>query len=202
MLARIEPVNIVLKRLNELPPHITYQQFNQLLDVVAEKYKTRKYGKKTQYWIQRDKLFLRLLWETGGRVSDVCNLTTSDIDIQAKVINLRVKKTKKTIVLPMTAETMLEIVAYIRQYNIQGRLFSFGRIEAWKRIREYGKMIGIDGLHPHMFRHGLAIHLLQNGVPIPVIASRLGHASIKTTLETYLVITPELQRKFVENVLR
>jgi integrase/recombinase XerD len=53
-----------------------------------------------------------------------------------------------------------------------------------------------------MFRHGLAIHLLQNGVPIPVIAARLGHASIKTTMETYLVITPELQRKFVENVLR
>jgi integrase len=35
-----------------------------------------------------------------------------------------------------------------------------------------------------------------------VIAARLGHASIKTTMETYLVITPELQRKFVENVLR
>jgi integrase/recombinase XerD len=63
-------------------------------------------------------------------------------------------------------------------------------------------MIGIDRLHPHMFRHGLAIHLLQNGVPIPVIAARVGHASIKTTIETYLLITPELQRKFVGNVLR
>jgi integrase len=48
----------------------------------------------------------------------------------------------------------------------------------------------------------LEIHLVQNGMPIPVIAAQLAHASIKTTMETYLVITPELQRKFVENVLR
>jgi len=201
MLARIEPANIVLKNLNELPPHITYQQFNQLLEAVEAKYRKRKYGK-TQYWIQRDKLFLRLLWETGGRVSDVCQLTTGDIDIHAKAINLHVQKTRKTLVLPMTADTMLEIAAYIREYNIQDRLFPFSRVQGWYRIRDYGRMIGIDGLHPHMFRHGLAIHLLQNGVPIPVIAARLGHASIKTTMETYLVITPELQRKFVENVLR
>ena len=46
-------------------------------------------------------------------------------------------------------------------------------------------------------RHGLAIHLLNQNVPIPIISDRLGHSSVLTTMRYYLVITPEMQRQFV-----
>ena len=51
-----------------------------------------------------------------------------------------------------------------------------------------------------MFRHGLAIYLLENNVPIPIISARLGHSSVLTTMRYYLVITPEVQRQFMQVV--
>ncbi|MDG6993710.1 MAG: site-specific integrase [Nitrososphaerota archaeon] len=48
-----------------------------------------------------------------------------------------------------------------------------------------------------MFRHWLAIHLLESKVPIPIISARLGHSSILATLRYYLIVTPEVQRQFV-----
>ena len=54
---------------------------------------------------------------------------------------------------------------------------------------------------PHMFRHGLSIHLLESNVPIPIISARLGHSNILTTPRYYLVITPEVQRQFVAGKL-
>ncbi len=63
-------------------------------------------------------------------------------------------------------------------------------------MREYGRDIDMD-VHPHMFRQGLAIHLLNQNVPIPIISARLGHSSVLTTMRYYLVITPEVQRQFV-----
>jgi len=55
-------------------------------------------------------------------------------------------------------------------------------------------------LHPHKFRHGLAIHMLNSGVPIPVISARLGHSTTAITQQMYLKITPELQREFMKRV--
>lgn len=63
-------------------------------------------------------------------------------------------------------------------------------------MREYGRDIRID-VHPHMFRHGHVIHLLNQNVSIPIILARLGHSSVLMTLRYYLVITPEVHRQFV-----
>lgn len=202
MLARFGDIDIQIKHLEDLPPHITYEQYMQMYNVVEKKYSDRKWGKKTQYYIDRDKLFLMLLWETGGRVTDICNIQVSDFDFSRQTLNLRVKKTRKTIVIPMLSETLLMCSEYIRKYNITGRLFKFNRITAWKMVVEYGKMANVGKVHPHMFRHGLAIHLLENRVPIPVISARLGHSSTKTTIDSYLVITPEIQRQFISSALR
>lgn len=201
-MAKYGDIQIQIKQINDLPPHITYKQYKQLLQAVDMKYSERRYGKKTGYYRDRDKLFLMLLWETGGRVSDVCNIRVSDFDFVNKNLRLYMKKTKRAIVIPMLPETLLVCSEYIRQHGITDRLFNFNRITAWKKVVEYGRMVGIEKIHPHMFRHGLAIHLLENHVPIPVISARLGHSSTKTTIDSYLVITPEIQRQFVSSALR
>jgi len=62
-------------------------------------------------------------------------------------------------------------------------------------------------LHPHMLRHGLAIYLMYSA-PMntdisgraQLIAARLGHSNINTTLKNYLVITPEVQRFALKDV--
>lgn len=192
-----------IKQTTDLPPHITYEQYLKMLDAVEQKYSARNYGKKTNFYIHRDKLFLVMLWETGGRISDVCDIQTSDFQFDRQVLRLRVKKTKRIIEIPMLPETLLMCSEYIRKYNISHKLFEFKRIQGFYKVREYAKIAQLpDNIHPHMFRHGLAIHLLKHHVPLPIIAARLGHSNIRTTIDNYLVITTELQRQFVTQALR
>jgi len=47
---------------------------------------------------------------------------------------------------------------------------------------------------PHSFRHSIAVHMLEGGVPLPVIKNFLGHASIESTL-IYATVTPELANR-------
>lgn len=48
-------------------------------------------------------------------------------------------------------------------------------------------------LSPHALRHSHAVHLLESGANIKYVSQRLGHASIKTTADTYIHITKKLE---------
>ena len=186
-----------LKEYDQLPPHITREQYLRLLDAVDRKYSSAgQWAKKARYFRDRDKLLLRLMWETGGRVSDIADARISDFDFGRRLLNLRVKKTKKVNAIPLEEGTLLDISSH-GEYLLDGRtMFGVNRWQIWNIVREYGSDAGLK-VHPHMFRHGLAVHLLEQGVPIPVISARLGHSSVLTTMRYYLVITPEVQRQFV-----
>ncbi|MDI6709065.1 MAG: tyrosine-type recombinase/integrase [Candidatus Thermoplasmatota archaeon] len=80
------------------------------------------------------------------------------------------------------------------------KLLGFTRQHAWKIVKRYAALAGIQDVHPHKFRHGLAIYLLQQGVPIPVISARLGHSNVYITMQLYMKVTPEIQRHFLERV--
>lgn len=64
-------------------------------------------------------------------------------------------------------------------------------------VREYFKEIckraGLPILSPHALRHSHAVHLLEAGANIKYVSERLGHASIKTTADTYLHVTKKIE---------
>ena len=63
-----------LKEYDQLPPHITREQYLSLLSAVEKKYSSAgQWAKKARYYRDRDKLLLRLMWETGGRIGDILN---------------------------------------------------------------------------------------------------------------------------------
>lgn len=73
-------------------------------------------------------------------------------------------------------------------------------------VREYFKEVckraGLPVLSPHALRHSHAVHLLESGANIKYVSDRLGHASIKTTADTYLHITKKIESDALDKYQR
>lgn len=203
---------IRLREYKDLPPHISYNQYQQMVQTI-----NYTSGDMKDFYNARDTLILHLLWETGGRVGDIARLKISDFDRNSKTLRMYVKKRKTYLEIPLSDEIMINLLNYMSERNKKYEtfhkdlLFDLTPTRLWQIVIRCGDALGLNAppridkngklrqrhIHPHMFRHGLAIHLLQKGVPIPVISARLGHASTTTTINYYLVITPELQRQII-----
>ena len=118
----------------------------------------------------RDPLLLRLIWETGGRVSDIADIQAGDFDFGGRLLNLRVKKTRRVNAMPLEEGTLFD-VSNFRHQTYGEPIFGINRWQIWNIVRDYGRDIDM-GVHPHMFRYGLAIHLLNQNVPTPIISAR------------------------------
>jgi len=114
-----------------------------------------------------------------------------------KALNLRIKKTKIVQRINLSDEMVNEIQCFYGDFNREP--FEMTRQNAWFRLGYYSKEMGIE-IHPHMFRHGLALYLLSQNVPLPIISYRLGHKNTQTTAQHYLVVTPEIEKQFLQGV--
>ncbi len=186
-------------RIDCLPPHITLSEYRRLRDTVQEHW-SRKRTPKSRFYERRDTLFLDLLWATGARVDDLCRLQVSAIDFTQRRVRIDMKKVKRPTVVSLDEGLLLDLSRFVADFEVRGSLFSFTRFYAYKMLKQYAEETGLRDIHPHKFRHGLAIHLLQQGVPIPVISARLGHASVYVTMSMYMKVTPEIQAEMVKNV--
>ena len=55
------------------------------------------------------------------------------------------------------------------------------------RLREFGKQLGLNKVHPHKFRRTLATMAIDKGMPIEQLQQLLGHRKIDTTLQYAMV---------------
>ena len=74
----------------------------------------------------------------------------------------------------------------------RGTRLSAIRFRQW--LTKHAEAVLGRHVHPHLLRHSLAVHLLQNGVDIRHVQEWLGHASLETT-KIYLRLTPNHLRK-------
>ncbi|ABO34946.1 phage integrase family protein [Methanococcus maripaludis C5] len=146
----------------------------------------------------RDATFLRLLWDTGCRVSEVAELTYSACDLKKGVFKLTNTKTKRERTVVCSKETLKLLNYYLQHQGDQGPddyLFksAYDGIINKRQLGE--KFVGIvnelkrEGSVPenkwlvlHSLRHGRAVNLLDKGVPLDVVKEYLGHTSIETTM--------------------
>lgn len=180
------------KNMDRVPAHITFNQHKAIIRWIEEN--------KRGFYLDRNLLFTRLLWETGGRVNDICQLNRENIDFERKGLNLYIAKGKKTIFVSLSGDMLLELSLYLDKYKDRNPLIGITRQQGYNLIKQFGKKIGLQHLHPHMYRHGIAIHLLNKGVPLPVISARLGHANTHITMSMYMKITPDLQHLHMSEV--
>ena len=151
-------------------------------------------------WIsRRDHLLLGLLYNTGARVSEIIHVKVVDVVLDGAACVYLHGKGRKQRAVPLWKSTVKEIRAWLRlnptlgndsallpnrdgqamtRQNVTQRL-SLAVIKASKTVNS------LLGRHvsPHCIRHSTAMHLLQSGVDISVIALWLGHESPKTTYQ-------------------
>jgi len=131
----------------------------------------------------RDYVFMSFLWNTGARCSEALGVTPEDIDRKRKTVNILRAKGGKMRRVPITDDMLAQLDEYIDAFGIQEdkRIFKFNRRSAGYITHKYGEMIGVENLHPHMFRHSFAIHLVRSGTNIRTVQMLLGHASLSMT---------------------
>lgn len=153
----------------------------------------------------RDQAILELLYSSGMRVSEICNVNIQDIDLNSRVIRVFGKGKKERLV-PYSEICKKCIIEYSRTLrpellsknntknnalflNFRGaRLTPRGFQYILKQITV---KTGIEmDLHPHTLRHTFATHLLEGGADLRTIQELLGHESISTT-QVYTHITTE-----------
>ena len=143
----------------------------------------------------RDKVLLRMLYDTGARISEILNLTLKDIDLDTKEVNVMGKGRKpRTIFIQNSTIELLKLL--IKSKNMispNTLIFPIKANTAWYHLKKYGGNFLNRNLHPHMLRHTRLQHMADDGVDAFDIKAYAGHSSISIT-ETY-VKSSKYQRK-------
>ncbi len=138
----------------------------------------------------RDSAVMELLFSTGLRVSELCHLNMSDVDLIEGTVKIYGKGAKERIVQIGTPAVLNVLSEYQRCFVIQvtdpffvnrdGKRLSEQSVRCI--LNKYANRIN-SNLHitPHMFRHSFATLLLEEDVDIRYIQQLLGHSSITTT---------------------
>ena len=161
----------------------------------------------------RDRAMLEFLYATGLRVSELCKVSVSGVELNLGFVRVTGKGNKQRIV-PVGKAAITAVEEYLRTGRpslLRGRSSPYLFVTArggpltrqafWKLIGRYGKKAGISGdlrrnLTPHVIRHSFATHLLEGGADLRSLQTMLGHADISTTQIYTHVMRSRLRETF------
>ncbi len=157
----------------------------------------------------RDIAVIELLFATGMRISELCSLKPSDIDLESNNILIYGKGAKERIIQLGNQEVITALILYQETFkkDIESCGYFFVNRLQHKlsdqsvrfMIKRYADLAGISQhITPHMFRHSFATLLLEQDVDIRYIQRMLGHSSISTT-EIYTHVSSTKQKDILVN---
>jgi site-specific recombinase XerD len=168
---------------------------------------------------RRDAVLLSVLYTSGARAQELCDLTLNDITFSSTTTLRFVGKGNKArrVAIPQSCVLLLKNYLKSRQLDTSDinerkrHVFSSQTHEKMtiscieeivkkyvtKAKTAYPALFKRKSYSPHCFRHSIAVHMLECGESLVVIKAFLGHASIETTT-TYADVTPELANKYLK----
>lgn len=186
-----------------LPKTIPFHCIQLFLSTLyaQKEYATSEY--QLRYYI-RDIAVIELLFATGMRISELCSLRPSDIDMKSHNILIYGKGAKERILQIENPEVILAITSYQQTFKKDIDVCGYFFVNRLQHklsdqsvrfmINHYAKLAGIEQhITPHMFRHSFATLLLEQDVDIRYIQRMLGHSSISTT-EIYTHVSNKKQK--------
>ena len=145
---------------------------------------------------QRDAVLFAVLYNTGARVSEMIRLHVADVLLDRASSLLLHGKGRKERVVPLWKSTATQLRAWLTRIdrspdapvfpNRAGKPLSRSGVEhqlrvACRKASQRHPPLATRRISPHTLRHTTAMHLLQSGVDITVIALWLGHEDTATT---------------------
>lgn len=187
-----DPTEPLLKpaRWRRLPKTLSPRQVEKLIEAPHPS----PNAKGPPLWL-RDRAMLELMYASGVRASEICDLADDDPLRDAALLRVLGKGHKERLV-PMGTPAVHWITRYRTECRPaltkannthRGRLFlsrtgrPLERTAVWVIVKRWATRIGLKGIHPHMLRHSFATHLMTGGADLRAVQEMLGHASIATT---------------------
>ena len=184
-----------------LPEILTIEEINNIF-LAAE-------SSKNEILSLRDRCILEMLYSSGLRVSEVCELRINNIQLDLDLIRFFGKGSKERII-PLTYYARKWLKKYLSESRkilssrskrssnyvfLSNNGLSLTRMAIWLSVIKYVNSAGVlKKISPHTFRHSFATHLIDGGANLIEVQALLGHADISTT-EIYT----HLSREFVES---
>ena len=140
----------------------------------------------------RDKAIMELFYSSGLRLAELVGLNTNDLDWSDRTVRVLGKGRKERVV-PVGRHAATAITHWLKErgtlaapgesalfVSVRGRRIGMRvvqkRVEAWAKRQGLGRHV-----HPHMFRHSFASHLLESSHDLRGVQELLGHANMSTT---------------------
>lgn len=190
---------------------ISGEELSRLLEAPASAGASAGKAEGSDLKVLRDKAILELLFSTGLRVSELCNLNRDDIDLNKDEFSVRGKGDKIRLVF-LSNEAKDALRDYLKArvdmeeamfVNLRGKKTESGDFMPQRLtprsieriVKHYAIGAGIPKkVSPHTLRHCFATDLLENGADIRSVQTLLGHANISTT-QIYTHITDRQLRE-------
>jgi len=187
---------------HESEPHLwTAGEIRRLLAVIDRQSAVGK----------RDYAMILLTARLGLRISDLRHLELGDLDWRAKTLTIIQRKTGRPLTLPLLDDVGWAVIDYVRHGRpgtACAKVFikhrhpfdAFGGSSSIAtRLSRHAARAGIEfppgqARGMHSLRGALAVAMIGNGAPIPVVSAVLGHASSDTTQAYYLRFDTERLR--------
>lgn len=141
---------------------------------------------------RRDAACILLLFSTGLRATELCNLRVEDVDWEQGSITVRRGKGGKGRVVPLGPRVALALQRYLDSrlrrprpgidalfLTVTGKSMTYAALEQALEVR--GQQAGVHA-NPHKFRHTCAVLYLRNGGKLETLRLLLGHSDLKMTL--------------------
>ena len=164
---------------------------------------------------RRDRMLLSLMYDSGARVQELCDLRVGDIRPQKPYTAKLTGKGEKTRAVPIMANTVQLLNAYLCEHHLdvakngdyplflnhqRQKLTRAGVAYILKKYCDAARLQHPElpqKISPHVLRHSKAMHMLQAGMNLVYIRDFLGHEHVETT-EVYAKADTEMRRKSIE----